>query len=182
MKPYSEYLKDYAYDDNSNLLSREQIITRIQNCDFADEQVGQDVLNGIVTWKTNRRIYVNPSVIKDIKKLSLRLENVTDIDSVDKDIEKIWESLTKSPGVRAAMASTILHMFMPNVFLIIDQRAYREIYDGKEMPGKISFDDYIKYLKDVEEYRLKNCPQIDFKEMDKILFQIDKEKGNSVNY
>lgn len=182
MKPYCEYLKDYAYDNNSKLLTREQIIERIQNCDLGDEQVGQDILNGIVTWKTNRRIYVDPSIIKNIKELSSKLKNVIDIDSSYEDIGIIWESLIKSPGVRAAMASTILHMFMPNVFLIIDQRAYREIYEGKKMPSKISFDDYVKYLKDVEKYRLNNCPQIEFKEMDKVLFQIDKEKGNSVNH
>ncbi len=182
MKTYDEYLKAYAYDRNSSLLTREQIIERIQKCDFEDDQVGKDILNGIVTWKTDRRIYVDPDTIRDIKKLSSILTEVTYINSHRKEIERIWESLIKSPGIRAAMASTILHMFMPNVFPIIDQRAYRVIYEDKEMPNKISYSEYIEYVNKVVDYQKEKCSRIDFKEMDKILFQIDKENGNHIKH
>ncbi|MBQ8739061.1 MAG: hypothetical protein IJZ04_09480 [Clostridia bacterium] len=86
------------------------------------------------------------------------------------------------------MASTILKMFYPNVFPIIDQRAYRELY-GKDLPqltGKKSTEywqeEYVGYVKDCHKYYLDNCSnQIPFSALDKVLYQIDKQRLENEN-
>ena len=86
------------------------------------------------------------------------------------------------------MASTILKMFYPNVFPIIDQRAYRELY-GKDLPqltGKKSTEywqeEYVGYVKDCYKYYLDNCSnQIPFSALDKVLYQIDKQRLENEN-
>ena len=91
-------------------------------------------------------------------------------------------------GVKIAMASTILKMFFPETFPIIDQRAYRELY-GKELPtfygknaNKKYVELYIKYIKDCYSYNEKVCPNIKFEDVDKVLYQLDLEKGYKVKY
>lgn len=82
------------------------------------------------------------------------------------------------------MASTILHFYNPETFLIIDQRAYRELYK-KEAPRfteQNSYDIYIKYIKDRYEYWEDNCKcfGIEFSDIDKILYQLDKNENKPV--
>ncbi|MBO5337248.1 MAG: hypothetical protein J6A94_09005 [Lachnospiraceae bacterium] len=84
------------------------------------------------------------------------------------------------------MASTVLHFYFPNVYPIIDQRAYRELY-GTDYPKntfkvEVLVALYLKYIADCYKYQQKNCPEIPFAKIDKVLYQLDKEKGNRVKY
>lgn len=72
------------------------------------------------------------------------------------------------------------------VFPIIDQRAYRELY-GKEFPGNLTKVEaltklYLKYVEDCYIYQQRNCPEIPYAKIDKVLYQLDKEKGFKVKY
>ena len=40
---------------------------------------------------------------------------------------------------------------------------------------------YWKYLTDCHSYNKKNCPEIEFYYLDKLLYQLDIEKGNKVD-
>ena len=40
----------------------------------------------------------------------------------------------------------------------------------------------LKYIKDCWEYQQEKCPEIAFSKIDKVLYQLDKEKGNKVIY
>lgn len=87
-----------------------------------------------------------------------------------------------------AVASAILHFYYPDIFPIIDQRSYRELYD-REFPIYLDkqkeekyVELYLEYIEDCYEYQQRNCPTISFAYIDKILYQIDKEKGNKVRY
>ncbi len=82
------------------------------------------------------------------------------------------------------MASTILHFYNPETFPIIDQRAYRELYE-KEAPRfteKNSCDIYVKYIKDCYKYWEDNCKcvGIEFSDIDKILYQLDKNNKKPI--
>ena len=87
------------------------------------------------------------------------------------------------------MASTILRFRNPNIFQIIDQRAYRVI---KGDPLKLSqiketsrettinkqIDVYIEYLEEIRE----KCKKldVDFDDADRVLYIIDKNINKSV--
>ena len=176
-KTYSnakEALDDYKYD------SCDGIIERIENCNFKNQRENADIINEIVLWKINRQTFVKNELISDIKNLSEKVKSYNDISSYENEIEDIYNKLIGSKGVSAAMASTILKMFMPGALPIIDQRAYREIY-GKDMPSKVDGNAYFEYVKKViEQFRKESG--IHFSDMDKVLYQRDKASGQQVKY
>lgn len=98
----------------------------------------------------------------------------------EEEIKKVFEGLLKTTGISVAMASTILNMFMPNAFPIIDKRAYRVIY-CEEMSTNINPEGYLKYVEKVYDFYDKRCQKIiNFSDIDKVLYQIDIENGNIV--
>ena len=167
-------LVDYKYD------SCDDIIKRIGNCNFKNQRENADIINKIVLWKINRQTFVANDLILDIKKLSGKVRLCTDIKSNRNEIKDIYNKLIKSKGVGAAMASTILKMFMPKALPIIDQRAYREIY-GKDMPSKVDGNMYFEYVEEVIKQFNKESG-INFSDMDKVLYQRDKAAGKPVKY
>ncbi|HBC99436.1 MAG TPA: hypothetical protein DC053_08880 [Lachnoclostridium sp.] len=102
-------------------------------------------------------------------------------------IDLLYDYLNKL-GIKLAVASTILHFYYANIFPIIDQSSYREL-TGKEYPIYSSKDRnkkyaelYINYIGMCFQFNMQECPDILFEFIDKILYQLDKEKGNAVKY
>ena len=174
-----EALNDYKYDSYEDLVTCEEIIKRIESCNFKNQRENADIINEIVVWKSNRRQNVGNALVLKIKELSKDLTNYNKVANYKDKIAETYDELTRSKGVSAAMASTILKMFMPEALPIIDQRAYREIYKGEEMPAKINGVEYLKYVDRVIE-QFKEERGVNFSDMDKVLYQRDKAKGNSV--
>lgn len=175
-----EMLGKYSYDAKSELESRQDIIDRIANCDFSNPRENQDIINSIALWKINRRIEKNDELIRNIHSLSQKLKKYDDINKYLKEVKDVFSGLLQTIGISVAMASTILHMFMPEVFPIIDKRAYRVIY-GKEMPKNITAEKYLEYVDKVAAFHRERCSKISFQEMDKVLYQIDIANGNTVD-
>ena len=176
---YQSILKKYDYADDK------EIIERISCSSGNNTLENQDIINSIVLWKINRQIEISNSTFLKIKEL--KNENLQQLNLVKNKIIEILLELLNSKGVQIAMASTILKMFHPNIFPIIDQRAYRELYNqafpkyyGKNAVFKYA-DLYWKYLTDCHSYNKKNCPEIEFYYLDKLLYQLDIEKGNKVD-
>ena len=176
---FKEILQRYSYADDKN------IIDRIKNCSGTNESENRDIINSIVLWKINRQVDIGAKLFNAIKSI-----NVTFLtfESKEQEVKSIIRNLLDIKGVRIAMASTILKMFYPKVFPIVDQRAYRELM-GKELPAFYGakanekfVEMYYQYIKDCHQYNKKFCPEIEFENIDKILYQLDLEKGNKVNY
>lgn len=167
-------LNDYKYN------SCDDIIKRIENCNFKNQRENADIINEIVLWKINRQTFVANDLILDINKLSKKVRLYTDISFNENEIKDIYNKLIELKGVSAAMASTILKMFMPEALPIIDQRAYREIY-GVDMPSKVDSNKYFKYVEEVIKQFNKESG-IKFSDMDKVLYQRDKASGKPVKY
>ena len=79
-------------------------------------------------------------------------------------------------------------MFYPDSFPIIDQRAYREL-NGEDLPDYYGAsanqryaDLYFQYILDCHVYNKSVCPNINFDDIDKVLYQLDLEMGNKVKY
>ena len=176
---FNEILNRYAYSDDA------EIIDRIKNCSGLDERENRDIINSIVLWKINREVNIGTELFITIKNLNIV---PSDIKASEKEIKKIICDLLQVKGVKIAMVSTILKMFYPETFPIIDQRAYRELY-REELPtfygknaNKKYVELYIKYIKDCYSYNEKVCPNIKFEDVDKVLYQLDLGKGYKVKY
>lgn len=99
--------------------------------------------------------------------------------NIDLTKKLLWKLLA-TPGIRLPMASTILRFKNPNIYQIIDQRAYRFLVgiDLKNYFSNIEqqIEYYLEYL---TELRIK-CEEkkIPFEKADKVLYQLDKENNS----
>ena len=151
--------------------------------DKTKSQFNQELLNEIVLWKVNRYALFNSTLINEINTISswkvLNKEKT----------RKILTSLLKTKGVQLAMASTILRFRNPNIFQIIDQRAYRVINGyplklsqiketSRETTLNKQIDIYLEYLDEIR----KKCKKldVDFDDADRVLYIIDKNINKSV--
>jgi len=176
---YKKLLDSYAYESDCGIKSR------IEHSDGSNAQENKDIINEIVLWKINRSVGIKDELICQIRDLKINDPNDA---STNPKVNQIIIELLHSDGIQIAMASTILKMFHPDIFPIIDQRAYRELFN-EEMPKYYSKDATVKYADTYQNYiqqcylyQQNNCPYLDFNDIDKILYQIDKEKGFKVKY
>ena len=154
-----------------------------QKLDKTKSQFNQELLNEIVLWKVNRYALFNSTLINEINTISSwKVLN-------EEKTREILTSLLKTKGVQLAMASTILRFRNPNIFQIIDQRAYRVINGyplklsqiketSRETTIKKQIDIYLEYLDEIRE-KCKNL-DVDFDDADRVLYIIDKNINKSV--
>lgn len=178
---YNDILDRYTYE------SDKIIKKKISDSESTDYEKNRDIINEIVLWKLSRTVEISNSTIDKIHSLSHLLQNP--LDAVDsEEVKTLLFELLDSKGVKIAMASTILHFFYPLVFPIIDQRAFRELTGGN-MPEFYTKDKnlkyvalYLHYIENCYEYNMEIFPEAGFECIDKILYQLDKEKSNKVKY
>lgn len=171
-------LEKYDYQDSSELFER------INNTDVSEVETLKDIANAIVLWKIERSISLSDQTIRELKALSA----ITDPkDALGKNKEQVASVLThllESKGFRLAMATTFLHFFNPDVFPILDRRAYRVIFktdykDSTSIPKRLGF--YFDYLERCIAFHKKVLMgKVSFSEVDKFLYQLDIEIGNEL--
>ena len=142
-----------------------------EKLDNYKEEFTETTLLEIVLWKTNRYPSITPELLTAINDLRK-------VYSEEKARNLLKILLHKEhKGFDLPMASTVLRFACPEHLQIIDQRVYRFITPDEErlkLPFNIDkkinlYFIYIKNLKAVcEKYG------IDFKESDRILYQLDK--------
>ena len=98
-------------------------------------------------------------------------------------------NLLNTNGVGLPMASTYLRFLNPKVYQIIDVRAYRAafyyepehsyVYVKKEHQITV----YIEYLKQLQKIAKDGYlgAKVDFKDLDRFLYDVDKKSGYSLN-
>lgn len=177
---YEEILNRYNYESDQNIKTR---ISELNKESFSDNK---DAINEIVLWKLNRSVHISDDTISLLNSLYY-LNNPQEL-LKDNSVHKLISELLASKGIQLPMASTILHFYYPNIFPIIDQRAYRELF-GEDLPkyndknrNRKYTELYLNYAIKCYQFNLHECPDISFNYIDKILYQLDKEKGNSVKY
>jgi len=174
---YQEILDRFKYEDESDIMER---IASATNTNYRENR---DIINEIILWKMNRMPHFDNELIDMI----YSLEDISTPENAVKSekTKRVVRKLLQTKGMKLPMASTVLHFYFPRVFPIIDQRAYRELY-GDEYPQYIKLDAmvdmYMKYIEDTWRYQREKCPEIPYEKIDKILYQLDKEKGNKVVY
>lgn len=168
-----DYQKTFGYSDVTDKL--DSLCSR----NFTKED-----LYMITLWKVNRFPIINDDIID-------KLNTLRSLDTINE--EKTRDALNlllDIKGVRLPMASTYLRFLNPNIYQIIDVRAYRAAfcYDEKRPDyTKASNDEcidiYLNYLN-----RLREIAQIgyygvvvEFKDLDRFLYEIDKEAKFKIN-
>ncbi|MBR3308942.1 MAG: hypothetical protein IKG00_03440 [Lachnospiraceae bacterium] len=185
-----ERIKPFINDkqQNTNKLTRKQM------------QELKDIINQIVLWKVNRQVFTTESILPAIiafgKKEGFNLNSV--LKEYRSETSTLIEQMLVCQGIRLPMASTILHFFYPDVFPIIDQRAYRVImstvkgthieYSDLIKPNTKSAacaEKYLDYLEACKtfykEQKLKG-KGIDFCDLDKFAYQFDIDLGYTIKY
>ncbi|MBR4690860.1 MAG: hypothetical protein IKO90_10430 [Bacteroidales bacterium] len=142
-----------------------------------------NTIRQITLWKLDRYVDISEEVVKKINSLK---------SSKDCNKEKIKEvllDLLKTDGVGLPMASTYLRFRNPQVFQIIDARAYRAAFDYTKQKLLLNKDKeelvniYIKYLDKLREIAETGYHGVivKFKDLDRFLYDKDKEYGFKVN-
>lgn len=168
-----DYVKPFVYSEVTEELDE------LHNRNFTKED-----LYKITLWKVNRFPLIRNDTVEKLN--SLRLLVFLD-EPKTKDVLK---DLLKIKGVRLPMASTYLRFLNPDIYQIIDVRAYRAAfcYDNKRPDYTKATDSecidiyihYLKRLRDIAEngyYGIK----VMFRDLDRFLYDIDKVAGFKIN-
>ncbi len=145
--------------------------------DGISENFDQHAINQIVLWKVDRYFEVNERVLSMLNNcISLR-------NGEHRTVEQLLYKMLEIQGVDISMASTMLRFRNPEVFQIIDRRAFRVVY-GKPLklyfksPTAKKINIYFEYLDRLNEIAVEN--QIDFKILDRALYQLDIEINSNI--
>lgn len=175
---YQEILSRFTYEDETDIMERIVLV------DSENYRENKDIINQIILWKMNRTPQVDDELIDMI--YSLGDIKTPEMAVKSEKTKRTLEKLLKTKGMKLPMASTVMHFYFPDIYPIMDQRAYRELYK-EEYPryiGKIEtmVEVYVKYIEDTYRYQQEKCSEIPFSKIDKVLYQLDKEKGYKVVY
>lgn len=95
----------------------------------------------IALWKLDRVVSIPDELIADLRDLAG--DEALTID--DPQVIRILDSLVNCDGVWYPMASSFFKFLRPDIFPIIDVRAYRALTDKKLYRGAYNGDLYIEY-------------------------------------
>lgn len=139
------------------------------------ENITIDNLRRIALWKLDRVLDVNDNILEDLQKIAI--ENAITIHS--ELVKNTIKELIKSNGIGFPMASSILKFIRPDIFPIIDVRAYRALYGKKITYNQYTIDIYTNYT--LEIYKISKKKNIPLHTVDEQLYKFDKEHNGKIN-
>ena len=157
---------DFSYHLEEKYAIRESLINK--------SDIQMDDIRRIALWKYDRIIDIDDLFCKQLYNTVSR-ENVS---IEDKEVQEMIERLISFEGVGFPLASTILKFINPDVFPIIDVRAYRALYGKKINYGQYSLKTYIDYTKRI--YAIRDKFQISLSEVDEKLYEFDKKYNGKI--
>ncbi|MCW8331883.1 hypothetical protein MD588_24080 [Photobacterium sp. SDRW27] len=136
--------------------------------------IGVDDLRRVSLWKSNRILSVDDKTLTALNNLGAQ-ENV-ELESPF--VKEVIERLVLSQGIGFPLASTILKFINPDVFPIIDVRAYRALTGKKPYYSTYSYDSYIKYAQDLTE--IAKTLHLPLRDIDEQLYCFDKANNGKI--
>lgn len=148
-----------------------------EELDSFNGDIDQNLINKIVLWKINRYAKVDEEAIQLVNSI-LPSDEIIDKEKT----RKVLTALLKISGIGISMASTILRFRNPNIYQIIDQRAYR-ILVGEELKLSVkkveeNIEIYLDYLEKVKVFCLSSG--VKFAEADRFLYEKDKRLNKKI--
>jgi len=172
MNPFIQKYKDHWGTNPKSLLKDynylPEVTQHLENMKI--EEFNRQWVYEMMLWKLNRFPQIEDSLIQELQTL--------------KDIQpghhregfEIFKKLLTCKGFGTPMASTIFRFLNPQVFQIIDRRAYRALFATKLSDYESQkIDTYFDYLDKLWEVCDEDLP---FDQADKILYQLDINQGN----
>lgn len=140
----------------------------------SNQDITLDFIRRIALWKNSRVVKLKEGVLNDLQKI----QNNTDLQITDIEVENILEKLTQSKGIGFPLASTILKFIRPDVFPIIDVRAYRVLFGKKMTYAQYNVDKYLEYAEKIKE--ISGSKNIDLCKVDEQLYCLDKKLNGKI--
>jgi hypothetical protein len=156
----------FSYNQTEAALLRRSISGR--------SNITLDVLRRIALWKLNRVLNVPPTTLKVLAAISSK-RNLTERSPISKLAIK---SLVACEGVGFPMASAFLKFLRPEIFPIIDVRAYRALTGKKLRYHKYSLDLYLTYIRRLRD--IATVARKKFSEVDEQLYCFDKKHNGPI--
>ncbi len=148
-----------------NVKERDKLHLKLNN----NPKISEDDIREIRDWKCNRILDISPDVIQSLSDLAQK-KGVT-IDSEKGLITRLFACI----GVGIPVASAILKFIRPDIFPIIDVRAYRVLYGITIRSDQYSVELYIEYAKRIKE--IADEHNICLCKVDEQLYLLDKDKN-----
>ncbi len=138
------------------------------------DKITIDDLRRVALWKINRVLDVPEDLLEKLNELALR----DDLKYNDDFSRDIINSLVKCRGVGFPMVSSILKFIRPDIYPIIDVRAYRALYGKGITYSGYNVDIYFDYISKV--YEIRENLDLELHEVDEQLYMFDKENNGKI--
>lgn len=176
VKSKREYRKFSVYEDT---LSYSFSYNHAETVDLHgalnyNELVGLNDLRRASLWKLNRVLSISSETLEQLRALA----KAKDLQVNDDRTIKAVQMLVASDGVGFPMASTFLKFVRPDVFPIIDVRAYRALTGTKPVPSTYSVAGYVEYAEALAEIALRTGRPL--RDIDEQLYCFDKQFNGSI--
>lgn len=136
--------------------------------------ISENDLRRVSLWKLNRVLSVDSETLAALNGLS----GVQGLELESPLVKDVLERLVLSQGIGFPLASAILKFINPDLFPIIDVRAYRALTGKKPYYSTYSYDSYIKYAKELHNLAKKFDRPL--KDIDEQLYCFDKVKNGKI--
>ncbi|WP_345992765.1 hypothetical protein [Sulfurimonas sp. HSL-1716] len=172
-------MKYKVFDEKTDVLSHEFTYNKIET-DFLknhmkkNKSISIDDIRRIALWKLDRVLEISEETLQNLKRIAVHKDITIDAQIVLGTIQL----LTSSKGVGFPMASAILKFLRPDIFPIIDIRAYRAIYGKKITYSQYSIDKYVEYTKKLQ--KISADLGIELNEIDEQLYCFDKKYNGKI--
>lgn len=130
-------------------------------------------LRRVSLWKSDRVMSVSDETLLKLQKLTAK-KSIAITDDLSREV---IECLVACDGIGYPMASSILKFLRPEVFPIIDVRAYRALTGTKPYYGTYTYEKYRDYAVELQRIALSTSRPL--REIDEQLYCFD-EKHNGV--
>ena len=173
-KTKNKYTK---YDPKKNVLDyefsyNEPETTKLKKIMKNNSAIDMDDIRRIVLWKYDRTVDFGDKEDAVIEKLN-KLKTKCPLNIDDDCVKDVLADLVESKGIGYPVASAILKMIRPDVFPIIDRRAYRALTGDDFDAASCDYNQYMEYRKCLVKLAKRlNRP---LSEMDEQLYKFDKE-------
>lgn len=132
-------------------------------------------LRRVALWKLDRILSVPEPVLRRLR----RLVGTKQLKVDSPESRMVISELVTCQGVGFPMASTFLKFLRPDVFPIIDVRAYRALFGRRLYPASYSLELYLEYAARVAGISMSTGLQL--YEVDEQLYRFDQELNGGID-
>ena len=152
---------DFSYNPKETKFLKEDIENKkdITLCD----------IRRISLWKLDRVLEVSEDTISNLQQIAVK----DDLTIKSELVSVTLNMLVNSNGIGYPMASSILKFIRPDIFPIIDVRAYRAVYGKKIYSSQYTVKKYFDYVEKI--YDISKSLNIELCKVDEQLYCFNKE-------